>query len=333
MAPLLEVKNLKVVFHTAAGTVKAVDGMSYYLNEGEVVGLVGESGCGKSVSQMAVNQIIATPPGEIVGGEVIFEGVNLLRFRADSSQIREIRGGKIGMVFQEPMTSFNPVFTIGEQIMESLMLHLKLKRPDAKQRALELLEQVGIPDAKVRVDNHPHQFSGGMRQRAMIAMALSCHPKLVIADEPTTALDVTTQAQVLEVMMEMTSKFHNSLVIVTHNLGIVARHAQRIYVMYAGRIVESGTSDDVFGSPSHPYTIALLKSVPRLDEERGRQLIPITGLPPNLIDMPPLCAFKPRCPQADKCTAETDPELKQVGENHFSRCHLSIEGESSGTIR
>ena len=333
MAPLLEVKNLKVVFHTAAGTVKAVDGMSYYLNEGEVVGLVGESGCGKSVSQMAINQIIASPPGEIAGGEVIFEGVNLLKFKADSNQIREIRGGKIGMVFQEPMTSFNPVFTIGEQIMESLMLHLKLNRPDAKQRAIELLEQVGIPDAKVRVDNHPHQFSGGMRQRAMIAMALSCHPKLVIADEPTTALDVTTQAQVLEVMMEMTRKFHNSLVIVTHNLGIVARHAQRIYVMYAGRIVESGTADDVFIDPRHPYTIALLKSVPRLDEERGRQLVPITGLPPNLIDMPPICAFKPRCSLADKCTNETDPELVQVGENHFSRCHLNIGGESSGTIR
>jgi len=230
------------------------------------------------------------------------------------------------MVFQEPMTSFNPVFSIGEQIMESLMLHLKLNRQDARQRAIELLEQVGIPDAGIRVKNYPYQFSGGMRQRAMIAMALSCHPKLVIADEPTTALDVTTQAQVLEVMMEMTSKFQNSLVIVTHNLGIVARHAQRIYVMYAGRIVESGAADDVFSSPRHPYTIALLKSVPRLDEERGRQLVPITGLPPNLIDMPPVCAFKPRCPLAQQCTDETDPGLIRVGENHFARCHLDIGG-------
>lgn len=326
MAPLLEVKNLKVIFQTTAGTVKAVDGMSYYLDEGEVVGLVGESGCGKSVSQMAVTQIIATPPGEIVGGEVIFEGENLLRYKADSNQMRVIRGGEIGMVFQEPMTSFNPVFTIGDQIMESLMLHLKLNRQDAKQRAIELLEQVGIPDAKIRVDNYPHQFSGGMRQRAMIAMALSCNPKLVIADEPTTALDVTTQAQVLEVMMEMTEKYHNSLVIVTHNLGIVARHAQRIYVMYAGRIVESGTADDVFNDPRHPYTIALLKSVPRLDEERGRQLVPINGLPPNLIDMPSVCSFKPRCSLANKCTGQTDPELKKVGENHFTRCHLDIGG-------
>ncbi len=333
MAPLLEVNNLKVIFNTTAGTVKAVDGMSYYLNEGEVVGLVGESGCGKSVSQMAVTQIIATPPGEIIGGEVIFEGEDLLKNKADSKQIRAIRGGKIGMVFQEPMTSFNPVFTIGEQIMESLVLHLKLNRQDAKLRAIELLEQVGIPDAKIRVNNYPHQFSGGMRQRAMIAMALSCHPKLVIADEPTTALDVTTQAQVLEVMMEMTEKYHNSLVIVTHNLGIVARHAQRIYVMYAGRIVESGTADDVFNDPRHPYTIALLKSVPRLDEERGRQLIPINGLPPNLIDMPPICAFKPRCSLASQCNKETDPELKQVGDNHFARCHLEIGGESSDTVR
>jgi ABC-type dipeptide/oligopeptide/nickel transport system ATPase component len=265
MARLLEVKNLKVIFNTTAGVVKAVDGMSYYLDEGEVIGLVGESGCGKSVSQMAVTQIIASPPGEIVGGEVIFEGEDVLKNKPDSSQMRAIRGGKIAMVFQEPMTSFNPVFSIGEQIMESLMLHLKLNRQDARQRAIELLEQVGIPDAGIRVKNYPYQFSGGMRQRAMIAMALSCHPKLVIADEPTTALDVTTQAQVLEVMMEMTSKFQNSLVIVTHNLGIVARHAQRIYVMYAGRIVESGAADDVFSSPRHPYTIALLKSVPRLD--------------------------------------------------------------------
>ncbi len=197
----------------------------------------------------------------------------------------------------------------------------------SKQRAIELLEQVGIPDAAVRVDNYPHQFSGGMRQRAMIAMALSCNPKLVIADEPTTALDVTTQAQVLEVMMQMTQKYRNSLVIVTHNLGIVARHAQRIYVMYAGRIVESGTADDVFSDPKHPYTIALLKSVPRLDEERGRQLVPINGLPPNLIDMPPVCAFKPRCPMSSQCTNQSDPELIQVGDKHFARCHLNIGGK------
>jgi oligopeptide/dipeptide ABC transporter ATP-binding protein len=324
MAPLLEVKNLKVIFNTMAGVVKAVDGVSYYINEGEIVGLVGESGCGKSVSQLAVTQLISTPPGEIVGGEIIFEGQDLLRYKADSNEIRCVRGGKIAMIFQEPMTSFNPVFSIGEQILEPMMLHLKFDRQAARQRAIELLEQVGISDASVRVNNYPHQFSGGMRQRAMIAMALSCHPKLVIADEPTTALDVTTQAQVLEVMMGMTEKFRNSLVIVTHNLGIVARHAQRIYVMYAGRIVESGSADDVFNDPRHPYTIALLRSVPRLDEERGRQLIPIDGLPPNLIDMPPVCAFKPRCSLASQCPGETEPEPRQVGDNHFIRCHMDI---------
>ena len=332
MIPLLEVKNLKVIFNTMAGVVKAVDGVSYYIDEGEVVGLVGESGCGKSVSQLALTQLIAMPPGEIVGGEIVFEGQDLLRYKADSKQMRCVRGGKIAMIFQEPMTSFNPVFSIGEQIMEPLMLHLKLDRQAAKQRAIELLEQVGIPDAKVRINNYPHQFSGGMRQRAMIAMALSCHPKLVIADEPTTALDVTTQAQVLEIMMDMTNKYHNSLIIVTHNLGVVARYAQRIYVMYAGRIVESGTADDVFSDPRHPYTIALLRSVPRLDEERGRQLFPITGLPPNLIDMPSNCIFKPRCSLANRCTEETNPELRQVGDNHFARCHLDVRGEPSGII-
>jgi peptide/nickel transport system ATP-binding protein len=333
MPPLLEVKNLKVTFNTMAGVVKAVDGVSYHIDEEEVVGLVGESGCGKSVSQMATLQLIPTPPGQITGGEVIFEGQDLLKYKTDSNEMRSIRGAKISMIFQEPMTSLNPVFSIGDQIIETISLHLKLNHQDAQQRAIELLEQVGIPDAAVRIDNYPHQFSGGMRQRAMIAMALSCHPKLVIADEPTTALDVTTQAQVLEVMMAMVKKIHNSLVIVTHNLGVVARYAQRIYVMYAGRIVESGTSDDVFNNPRHPYTIALLKSVPRLDEPRGRQLVPILGLPPNLIDLPPVCAFRARCPLAGECKKETDPDLRQVGDNHFVRCHIDTKGESSGILQ
>ena len=333
MPPLLEVKNLKVTFNTMAGIVKAVDDMSYHIDEEEVVGLVGESGCGKSVSQMATIQLISTPPGQITGGEVIFEDQDLLKYKADSSEMRAVRGAKISMIFQEPMTSLNPVFTIGDQITETISLHLKLNHQDAQQRAIELLEQVGIPDAAIRIGNYPHQFSGGMRQRAMIAMALSCHPKLVIADEPTTALDVTTQAQVLEVMMDMVKKIHNSLIIVTHNLGVVARYAQRIYVMYAGRIVEAGTSDDVFSDPRHPYTIALLKSVPRLDEPRGRQLVPILGLPPNLINLPPVCAFKTRCALAGKCKKETDPDLRQVGDNHFVRCHIDTKGESSGTLQ
>jgi oligopeptide/dipeptide ABC transporter ATP-binding protein len=330
MTPLLEVKNLKVRFNTIAGIVKAVDDVSYRIDEGDVVGLVGESGCGKSVSQMAITQLIPTPPGEITGGEVIFEGQDLLKFAPDSKQIRAIRGGKIGMIFQEPMTSFNPVFNIGDQLIESISLHLKLNKQSAREYAIKLLEQVGISDAKVRINHYPHQFSGGMRQRAMIAMAVSCHPKLVIADEPTTALDVTTQAQVLEVMMDMVTSYHTSLVIVTHNLGIVARYAQKILVMYAGRIVESGTSDDVFNDPRHPYTIALLKSVPRLDEPRGRQLTPIFGIPPNLIDMPPICTFKPRCKFAQNNICEINPDLRQVGDYHFVRCQLDIKGESSG---
>lgn len=315
-----------------AGIVKAVDGISYHVNEEEVVGLVGESGCGKTVSQLAVTQLISTPPGEIVSGEVFFQGQDLLKFEPNSNAMRSIRGREISMIFQEPMTSLNPVFSIGEQIMEALRLHLKLNRQAARQRAIELLEQVGIPEAKVRINDYPHQFSGGMRQRAMIAMALSCHPKLVIADEPTTALDVTTQAQILEIMMDMVKRFHSSLVIVTHNLGIIARHAQRIYVMYAGHIVEAGNSDDVFSDPRHPYTIALLKSVPSLDKPRDSQLIPILGMPPNLIDMPPICAFKVRCSWADKCKNETDPELRPVGDNHFVRCHIDIKGEASGIL-
>jgi peptide/nickel transport system ATP-binding protein len=332
MAPLLEVKNLQVIFKTLAGTVKAVSGVSYQIEEGEVVGLVGESGCGKSVSQMAINQLIDTPPGKIVGGEVLFEGQDLLKFKPDSSQIRSVRGGKIGMIFQEPMTTFNPLFTIGDQILESIMLHLKMSKRQATERAIEILDLVGIPDAKTRLNSYPHQFSGGMRQRAMIAMAVSCYPKLVIADEPTTALDVTTQAQVLEVMIDMVRRHRTALVIVTHNLGIVARHAEKIMVMYAGRIVESGTSDEVFTNPQHPYTIALLKAVPRLDEPRGRHLVPIPGIPPNLIDMPEICAFKPRCPFAGICNYESDPELRPVSNDHLVRCHLDVNGDIDGNL-
>ncbi len=332
MPPLLEVKNLEVIFETMSGVVKAVNGVSYHIDTEEVVGLVGESGCGKSVSQMAVTQLIATPPGRIIGGEAVFEGQDLLKYGRDSDEMRSVRGGKIGMIFQEPMTSFNPVYTIGNQIMESLRLHLQMPPEAARRRAIELLDEVGIPDARVRIDNYPHQFSGGMRQRSMIAMACSCRPKLVIADEPTTALDVTTQAQVLEVMMDMVKEYHSSLVIVTHNLGIVARHAHRILVMYAGRIVEAGSADDVFSNPMHPYTIALLKSVPRLDEPRGRQLVPIFGLPPNLIDMPPICAFKPRCAFSDKCNCENDPELRHAGNNHYVRCHIDVKGTSNGVF-
>jgi oligopeptide/dipeptide ABC transporter ATP-binding protein len=332
MTKILEVKNLKVIFHTMAGIVKAVDGISYHVNEEEVVGLVGESGCGKTVSQLAVTQLISIPPGEILSGEVLIEDKDLLKLKPNSNEMRSIRGGKISMIFQEPMTSLNPVFSIGEQIVESPMLHLKLNRKAARQRAIELLGQVGIPEAKARFNNYPHQFSGGMRQRSMIAIAISCHPKLVIADEPTTALDVTTQAQIFDVMIDMIKRFHSSLVILTHDLGIIARHAQRIYIMYAGRIVEAGNSDDIFNDPRHPYTIALLKCIPSLDKPKGTKLIPIPGMPPNLIDMPPICAFKARCSWAGKCKNEIDPELRPVGDNHFVRCHIDVKGEASGIL-
>ncbi len=327
MGIILEVKNLKTQFKTESGIVNAVDGVSYHINENEIVGVVGESGCGKSVTQLSTMQLITSPPGKIAGGEVIFEGVNLLKYPANGEEMRSIRGGKIAMIFQEPMTSLNPVLTIREQLSEMVELHLRMNKEQAAKRAVELLEMVGIPDPEQRVNNYPHQFSGGMRQRAMIAMALSCNPKIIIADEPTTALDVTTQAQLLELMKNMVMKFHTSLIIVTHNLGVVARYADRIYVMYAGKIVESGPAKEIFGNPHHPYTVGLLKSVPRLDEPRGRKLIPIYGMPPNLINMPDMCAFYPRCYCNESCKTESYPDMREVAPNHFVRCHIDIARE------
>jgi oligopeptide/dipeptide ABC transporter ATP-binding protein len=325
---LLEVRDLKTYFNTDSGVVKAVDGVSYHIDEQDIVGLVGESGCGKSVSQLSVMQLVQTPPGQIVAGEIIFEGKNLLKFKSYSDEMRSVRGGKIAMIFQEPMTSLNPVITISKQLTEILQLHLQMDRRAARKRAIELLELVGIPDAKMRIDDYPHQLSGGMRQRVMIAMALSCAPKIVIADEPTTAVDVTTQAQLLEIMTDMVARFKTSLIIVTHNLGIVARYANRIYVMYAGKIVETATSEDIFGDPRHPYTISLLRSVPRLDEPRRTKLTAILGMPPNLIDHLPVCAFRPRCTYAEQCQTESLPELRQVTNEHYVRCHLSITKEA-----
>jgi oligopeptide/dipeptide ABC transporter ATP-binding protein len=329
VAELLQVNNLKTYFNTLAGVVKAVDGISYYIKEQEVVGLVGESGCGKSVSQLSVMQLIQSPPGKIVGGEIIFEGQNLLKYKSYSEEMCDIRGGKIAMIFQEPMTSLNPVFTIGAQLIESMVIHLHMSHQAAKKRAIELLELMGIPNPRSRVDDYPHQFSGGMRQRVMIAMALSCNPKMLIADEPTTALDVTTQAQLLEVMADMVKKFKTSLVLVTHNLGVVARHADRVYVMYAGHIVEAGTSEDVFGDPRHPYTKALLHAVPRLDEPKRAKLDQIPGILPQLINMPPICGFKPRCAYAKQCKAEGMPGIRKINEHHHIECHLDIKGEST----
>jgi oligopeptide/dipeptide ABC transporter ATP-binding protein len=327
MGIILEVKDLKTQFKTESGVVNAVDGVSYVINENEIVGVVGESGCGKSVTQLSTLQLITSPPGKIVGGQVLFDGVDLLKFPANGDEMRSIRGGKIAMIFQEPMTSLNPVLTISQQLTEMVELHLKMNGHQSEKRAIELLEMVGIPDPGQRVNNYPHQFSGGMRQRAMIAMALSCNPRIVIADEPTTALDVTTQAQLLEMMKNMVVKFHTSLIIVTHNLGVVARYADRIYVMYAGKIVESGPSKQIFGNPQHPYTVGLLKSVPRLDEPRGRKLIPIYGMPPNLINMPDRCAFYPRCSYSSECKSEGYPDLRMVAEGHYVRCHTDFVRE------
>jgi peptide/nickel transport system ATP-binding protein len=325
MGKLLEVKNLETQFKTESGVVKAVNDVSYFINEQEIVGIVGESGCGKSVSQLSVMQLINTP-GKITGGQVNFEDQDLLKYAANGQEMRSIRGAKIAMIFQEPMTSLNPTMTIGRQLTEMLELHLGMSAEDGRKRAAELLSLVGIPSAETRLDDYPHQFSGGMRQRVMIAMGLSCNPKMLIADEPTTALDVTTQAQLLELMKDMVTRFKSSLVIVTHNLGVVARYAQRIYIMYAGKIVESGNCKDIFRIPRHPYTIGLLRCVPRLDEEEGRKLIPIRGLPPNLINMPQTCAFLPRCSFAtEQCRQEPWPELRLAGNQQYLRCYVNTE--------
>ena len=319
MTVLLKVENLRTQFATERGLVKAVDGVSYDIHEGEIVDLVGESGCGKSVSQLSLLQLIPSPPGEIVGGKAIFEGRDLLQFEANGPEMRSTRGGKIAMIFQEPMTSLNPAMTVARQLSEVVQLHLKMDDHAARKRGIELLNLVGIPDAERRVDDYPHQFSGGMRQRVMVAMAVSCNPKLIIADEPTTALDATIQAQLLELMKDIVARFKTAMVMVTHNLGIVARYAQRINVMYAGRIVESGTVKEIWDNPLHPYTISLLQCVPKL----GKKLVPIEGLPPHLINMPPTCPFLPRCRfRTENCHKEAWGELEHVEGQHYVGCHV-----------
>jgi len=325
MASLLDVENLKTYFKTEYGLVKAADGVSFNVNQGEIIGLVGESGCGKSVSILSLMQLIQSP-GEIIDGKIMLDGQDLRKYKSNGPEMRAIRGGKMTMIFQEPMTSLNPVLTICRQITESLELHLNMDRLAARGRAIELLKMVGVPDAATRIDDYPHQFSGGMRQRVMIAMALSCNPMIIFADEPTTAVDVTTQAQLLELMKDLVTRQNTALVIVTHNLGVVARYAQRIYVMYAGRIIESGLSEDIFGHPRHPYTIGLLHSVPRLGERHGtRKLIPIDGMPPDLINMPPTCAFLPRCTyKVERCQKEPWPALRAVGDQHYISCYIDI---------
>ncbi len=323
MARLLEVKDLATHFFTQDGVVKAVDGISYHVDEGEVLGIVGESGCGKSVSALSIMRLVANPPGRTIRGEVIFDGEDILKL--DDAEMRHIRGNRIAMVFQEPMTSLNPVLTIGRQLTETLELHQGMNKSEARERAAELLRIVGISDSERRLKDYPHQFSGGMRQRVMIAMALSCNPRLIIADEPTTALDVTIQAQILELMQELAREFGTAMVIITHNLGVVARYARRVVVMYAGKIIETGSAEDIYHDSKHPYTLGLLGSVPRLDAAEREKLEAIEGLPPDLIDLPTGCSFAPRCRFAyERCSQEM-PELSGVGEGHEAACWRSSE--------
>lgn len=309
--------------------MKAVDGVSFELAEGERLGIVGESGCGKSVTALSLMRLVTSSGGKIVGGTVRFQGRDLLTLPED--EIRTLRGHQMAMIFQDPMTSLNPVLTVGRQITEALELHLKLGKRAARARAVELLELVGIPEAHRRVDEYPHQFSGGMRQRVMIAMALSCHPRLILADEPTTALDVTIQAQILDLLRRLTDELGTSLILITHDLGVVASMTHRIAVMYAGNIVEEATTSELFAHPRHPYTVGLLKSIPRLDQDRQDRLIPIEGSPPDLVDIPPGCSFAPRCPWVlPKCHASTPPLLPTGAQGHRSACWVM---PSQGDVR
>ncbi len=314
---LLQVNNLKTYFYTLEATVKAVDGISYNVHEGETVVLVGESGCGKSVSALSLLRLVQHP-GKIMGGQVIFDGRDLLKISEE--EIRSIRGYRIAMVFQEPMSSLNPVLNIGEQIAEPLRAHLKMDCKAAHNRVVELLHLVGIPDPERRSQDYPHQFSGGMRQRVMIAMALSCNPQILIADEPTTALDVTIQAQLLDIMTALAKQMGTALILITHNLGIVARYADRVNVMYAGRIVESGPADTIYEKPTHPYTLALLQCVPRMDKLETQKLSPIEGLPPDLRQELKGCYFQPRCPFSLSICSKEYPPLELVDDEHWSAC-------------
>jgi oligopeptide/dipeptide ABC transporter ATP-binding protein len=319
VTPVLDVRHLSTQFTTRSGVLRAVDDVSWDVRPGETVALVGESGCGKSVSALSIMRLVAEPAGRIVGGEVWFKGRDLLRLSEE--EMRRVRGREIAMVFQEPMTSLNPVLTVGRQLTEGFEIHLGADAARARARAEELLTMVGIPDPARRLSQYPHQFSGGMRQRMMIAMALACEPALVLADEPTTALDVTIQAQILELMKALSRRLGVAMLIITHNLGVVARYADRVNVMYAGRIIEQGTARELYAHPRHPYTLGLLRSVPRLDEARRARLDPIEGQPPDLSRLPPGCAFTPRCAfRVERCLAER-PVLRPAGEDgHVSAC-------------
>jgi oligopeptide transport system ATP-binding protein len=318
---LLEVKDLKVSFRTYAGEVQAVRGVSFALKKGEVLAIVGESGCGKSVTAQTLMRLIPSPPSYIKSGSIMFDGrVDITKL--SNRQMEKIRGSEIGMIFQDPMTSLNPTMKIGDQITESLIKHQGLKKKEAVQRAVEILKLVGINNPEGRIQQYPHEFSGGMRQRVMIAIALACSPKLLIADEPTTALDVTIQAQIIAVMKRLSEQTEASIILITHDLGVVAEMAQRVIVMYAGKVVEQGTIDDIFYNPQHPYTWGLLRSIPRLDSNANEELVPIPGTPPDLFAPPKGCAFAARCPYAMEICLEQDPEHTKVSEDQSAACWL-----------
>ena len=322
MAPLLEIKGLKTHFSTDDGILQAVDGVDISINRGETLCVVGESGCGKTVTAMSILKLIAMPPGRIAAGQIIFEGRDLVPLT--SNQLDEIRAKEIGFIFQEPMTSLNPVLTVGEQIAESLRRHEAVTKKQALERTIEMLKLVQIPNAEGRVHNYPHQFSGGMRQRVMIAMALACKPKLIIADEPTTALDVTIQAQILDLLQDMKERFGMAVMLITHAMGVVAETAQRVVVMYAGKVVEEADVDDLFGHPGHPYTQGLIRSIPRidLDSEHKTRLEAIGGSVPILINPPVGCRFAPRCKFAMNVCTEREPLLREIAPGHRMACHL-----------
>ena len=320
---LLEVKGLQTYFKTDAGIVKAVDGISFTLNKGETLGIVGESGSGKSVTNLSIMRLIPSPPGKIVGGEVLFEGKDILKL--SEGELRHLRGNDISMIFQDPMTSLNPFLRISTQMIETIRLHQSMSRKEALAKSIEMLKLVGIPAAEERIHSYPHQFSGGMRQRVMIGMALSCEAKVLIADEPTTALDVTIQAQILELIQELSKKLDTAVILITHDLGVVAGMCDTVCVMYAGKIVEMAKTDDLYANPSHPYTYGLIQSVPRLDKAHDGKLFSIEGQPPNVIDLPPCCPFHPRCHKAMDICRTQYPPTKDLGNGHEVSCWLFID--------
>jgi oligopeptide/dipeptide ABC transporter ATP-binding protein len=321
MADLIQVKNLQTSFFTPEGEVRAIDGVSFEIGEGKTLGLVGESGCGKSVTSLSIMRLIPSPPGKIVGGEIIYRGRDLLKLR--NEEMRKIRGNEISMIFQEPMTSLNPVFTVGNQIGEAIRLHQGLGKRETRAKTIDMLRLVKIADSASRVDSYPHQLSGGMRQRVMIAMALSCNPSLLIADEPTTALDVTIQAQILELMKELQQKIGMALLLITHDLGVVAEQADNVAIMYAGKIVERASTEAIFNKPLHPYTVGLLNSLPSAAGEKKQRLDAIPGVVPSPLHLPSGCRFRDRCPRAADICAQTEPLLEEKDPGHTAACHFA----------